>query len=557
MFTKSIKIFLSFFLLGVFFWPSISMAAGTKKLGELCSNNDDCISGDCEEDYTNMRAFCDCDDDQDCANAYGSNESWTCENGTLSSFDLDYCVGSNGTTNFPVSINDLTVLPGLFTKKFGDLCTNNAQCISNDCESSNFAAQFCDCASDSDCEREYGLLPGETWKCVDGTTDSLDIDYCQSNKRGTLYAIDPQISSNLQKQAKEEYLALIEFGKAPFLPVLKEACNLQDIKYAAGEDIYVPWIANCVTAVYKYGVILGSAVAVIFIMIGGVMMLSAGMKSEYFNTGKDYIYKSIFGLVILVTSYLILQLINPRLTELPSIKIESVEMETLDIIQAPAPEINQTPLANIEGKVSIPKSQRTQYLQSISKDINAGIYINGKFGFPNLYQAPPDGSGARYAQINPIMKDDLMKALEEIEQTTSYKIRVIGGFRCSTSAKTRNFATQCKTKQCFNSCLEDCKSGNMHACGLAIDINPGENPDCPEQTKEKYNLGVGKKWDRDALDTITQEEWDTCLAGGQITDIPKKVVDIFEKYGFYWGGNGWGNPNRSDAMHFEYHKYGF
>jgi hypothetical protein len=59
---------------------------------------------------------------------------------------------------------------------------------------------------------------------------------------------------------------------------------------------------------------------------------------------------------------------------------------------------------------------------------------------------------------------------------------------------------------------------SMHSWGIAIDINPKENP----------------------------------LGSTLVTDLPQCVVDTFKRYGFDWGGD-WGPEYNYDAMHFEFH----
>lgn len=59
---------------------------------------------------------------------------------------------------------------------------------------------------------------------------------------------------------------------------------------------------------------------------------------------------------------------------------------------------------------------------------------------------------------------------------------------------------------------------SLHSYGIAIDINPGSNP----------QTGRGEVQ----------------------TDIPQVVIDIFRKYGFVWGGEWVGER---DAMHFEWY----
>lgn len=61
---------------------------------------------------------------------------------------------------------------------------------------------------------------------------------------------------------------------------------------------------------------------------------------------------------------------------------------------------------------------------------------------------------------------------------------------------------------------------SLHSWGIALDINPSRNP---------YQIG----------------NW-----GPPQTDIPQPIIDIFQKYGFFWGGN-W--PGQPDTMHFEWY----
>lgn len=61
---------------------------------------------------------------------------------------------------------------------------------------------------------------------------------------------------------------------------------------------------------------------------------------------------------------------------------------------------------------------------------------------------------------------------------------------------------------------------SLHSWGIAIDINPASNPYQPG------NYGPPQ------------------------TDIPPKIIDIFKKYGFAWGGD-W--PGERDSMHFEWY----
>ncbi len=67
---------------------------------------------------------------------------------------------------------------------------------------------------------------------------------------------------------------------------------------------------------------------------------------------------------------------------------------------------------------------------------------------------------------------------------------------------------------------------SMHAFGVAIDINPGDYDN-------DYFLGAGND--------LRDKSNPYC--------IPDEVIDIFEKYGWYWGGN---FSICADTMHFQY-----
>ncbi|MFH1440156.1 MAG: M15 family metallopeptidase [Candidatus Woesearchaeota archaeon] len=87
------------------------------------------------------------------------------------------------------------------------------------------------------------------------------------------------------------------------------------------------------------------------------------------------------------------------------------------------------------------------------------------------------------------------------------------------------------------------KCGDLHQACLAIDINVRENPHCPKNGKH------GSWWKRKP----SPYEIQRCLDRKVVTDIPVKVIQIFEANGFYWGGrfkNSQGNT--PDAMHFQF-----
>lgn len=84
----------------------------------------------------------------------------------------------------------------------------------------------------------------------------------------------------------------------------------------------IPWIVEYISAVYKYGVVLGSILAVIMLMIGGALYVIGGMNQGMITKGKEFITGATIGLVLLLGSYLMMNAINPNLVRLKPITIE-------------------------------------------------------------------------------------------------------------------------------------------------------------------------------------------------------------------------------------------
>lgn len=89
--------------------------------------------------------------------------------------------------------------------------------------------------------------------------------------------------------------------------------------------ISVNFIAEYVNA--AYGWLLGAAalVAVVMMMIGGLQYVMARGKSKYIEAAKTRITNAITGMVLLLATYSMLNLVDPRLTSLDSIGITDVK----------------------------------------------------------------------------------------------------------------------------------------------------------------------------------------------------------------------------------------
>src|SRR3989339_493731 len=123
------------FLLGLFSLPHIAYGqAEPAKLpiGQICTDNDNCSTDVCEENYLDGKKYCVCSaaaigstGDQECAQAYGTPgqdpTKWECNDGTCGSGNLNYCQYDN-------QVN--SKFPGPVTESCGlDILTDTSAAI--------------------------------------------------------------------------------------------------------------------------------------------------------------------------------------------------------------------------------------------------------------------------------------------------------------------------------------------------------------------------------------------------------------------------------------------
>jgi hypothetical protein len=87
----------------------------------------------------------------------------------------------------------------------------------------------------------------------------------------------------------------------------------------------IPWLSEYIKALYNYSLIIIGVLAVIVMMIGGVIWLTAGGNHERVGEAMNLIKSGILGTVFIACSYTLLFLINPNLTILSPVKISYLE----------------------------------------------------------------------------------------------------------------------------------------------------------------------------------------------------------------------------------------
>lgn len=90
-----------------------------------------------------------------------------------------------------------------------------------------------------------------------------------------------------------------------------------------------PWIGEYIAWLYRYSVGIAGILATIVIMFAGFRWMMSAGDSSAVGEAKKYIEGAVAGLVILMTSYIILFQVNPNLTIMKPLKIGIVQEEPI------------------------------------------------------------------------------------------------------------------------------------------------------------------------------------------------------------------------------------
>lgn len=104
---------------------------------------------------------------------------------------------------------------------------------------------------------------------------------------------------------------------------------------ADAQCIHIPWIAQYVGAVYKWGLAFGALLSVIMLMMGGVLYIIGGANQTLLGKAKEYILYSLIGVVLILGSYVIFAVINPSINNLPVIDVEIAKEQSIEVLKDP------------------------------------------------------------------------------------------------------------------------------------------------------------------------------------------------------------------------------
>lgn len=110
-------------------------------------------------------------------------------------------------------------------------------------------------------------------------------------------------------------------------------CYPEDAKYTLNVPIgsisSVDNLPAYINGIYTWLLPAAALIAVVMMMLGGLQYVMSRGKEKYITKGKDRITNAITGLVILLSIFVILNIIDPRLTVLNSLKLPMMKEVTL------------------------------------------------------------------------------------------------------------------------------------------------------------------------------------------------------------------------------------
>lgn len=143
------------------------------------------------------------------------------------------------------------------------------------------------------------------------------------------------------KKNKLKILILALFFLLPFSPVLAK----KDVEFTP--NVSIPGssqfqagvsttlgssfssLGSYIKDIYNYLILIVGLVAAVVLMVAGIIWLTAAGNTSRISAAKSWITGSLTGLVLALSSYLILQTINPYLTEFRDINLKSISEGTM------------------------------------------------------------------------------------------------------------------------------------------------------------------------------------------------------------------------------------
>ncbi len=298
-----------------------------------------------------------------------------------------------------------------------------------------------------------------------------------------------------------------------------------------GEDqlIDVPFLGQYIAAVYKYAVAIAGIIAVVMIIIAGFQWATSGGSADAISEAKKRISNAIIGLILTLSSYVILYTVNPELVSFKNLRVQYVQ--TKDV-------------------------QWTETAELTNSDITAEIQFSSEFPpglipIPNLPNVTYGGgvtAAFRYGRKD--MVEAFVKAMSDFkERYPERKVQINSGLR--DAAYQQRLANQssdaAKTVKTDSNGKLTAPINISHTGGNAFDLQVFFG-------KEFIPLGVLCNTVKDDAKILLSKNAQRSKAYGSEHCIVKEhqqLIGVMLNHGFCVGLKATA-PNRREGWHFEY-----
>lgn len=268
------------------------------------------------------------------------------------------------------------------------------------------------------------------------------------------------------------------------IPNLQFSNILNNVRSVDGttDVVSIPWIGEYIAAIYRWSIPVGAVLAVIMIMIGGILWLtSAG--AERLSTAKTWITNAVIGLLLLVCSYVILNIINPDLVNLTQLSIRITRPEKIVFTDEPdaiEPVEGAVPASivtltgddenNIGGSTQIDQPLLQDVLNAAQelKRLHVQLYVTSSYRteakqrqlIKEYCQNPPGSDRCNPKPGKPVVCM-LRKGIESCPHTTGHAVDawgVVNGRKCIDQPKCLENPSACRADPCQSLVIEAMRS---------------------------------------------------------------------------------------------------
>ena len=165
----------------------------------------------------------------------------------------------------------------------------------------------------------------------------------------------------------------------------------------------INYLGDYIAGIYKYLLGISTTIAIVMLMIGGLQWAFGGVSEDSIKKAKDRIKNAITGLVLLLSAYAILLIVNPNL-----IKLQFPELAVIKAIELP--EDGEDTDINTSAAVAPGIEGSTLSSSALSSIIHSHIISNGQ-------------------TVNSTVLADLYAAADEFYATQGDQMKITSGAR--------------------------------------------------------------------------------------------------------------------------------